>query len=87
VVDARVEAGDLLRAARSAEKRLIADARVFDVFEGKRAAEQLGAGRKSVALTIRLEPEDKTLTDEEIEAVSEKVVAAVAKATGASLRA
>ncbi|MEM1345599.1 MAG: phenylalanine--tRNA ligase subunit beta [Pseudomonadota bacterium] len=86
VVEERIEAGALLRAARTADKALIASARVFDVFEGKRAREQLGEGRKSVALSVRLEPTKTTLTEAEIEAVSAKVVAAVAKATGAVLR-
>jgi len=86
VVEERVEAETLLRAARSAEKGLIAEARVFDVFAGKRAAEQLGPGKKSIAISIRLEPSDRTLTDAEIEAVAERVVAAVEKATGGQLR-
>jgi phenylalanyl-tRNA synthetase beta chain len=86
VVPERTEAGDILRAARAADKALIAEARVFDVFEGARAAQQLGEGNKSVAITIRLEPRTATLTEAEIEAVSARVVEAVAKATGATLR-
>ncbi|MEO0427532.1 MAG: phenylalanine--tRNA ligase subunit beta [Pseudomonadota bacterium] len=86
VVPERVEAETILRAARSSEKRLIESAWVFDVFEGKRAIEQLGAGLKSVAITVRLQPQQQTLTEKEIEAVAEKVVAGVAAATGATLR-
>ncbi len=86
VVDERVEAEAVLRAARGAEKKLIARAAVFDVFQGARAAEQLGDGKKSVAISIRLQPVDGTLTEAEIEAVAGRVVAAVAKATGGSLR-
>ncbi|MFO7855315.1 MAG: phenylalanine--tRNA ligase subunit beta [Paracoccaceae bacterium] len=82
VVDSRTEAETLLRAAKAADKSLIAGATVFDVFEGGR----LGEGRKSVAVSVRLEPKDRTLTDEEIEAVGAKVVAAVEKATGGELR-
>ena len=55
---------------------------IFDVFSG----EAIGAGKKSVAISVRLQPTDRTLTDAEIDAVSEKIVAAVSKATGASLR-
>jgi phenylalanyl-tRNA synthetase beta chain len=55
---------------------------VFDVFEGK----TLGEGRKSVAIEIALQPKDRTLTDQEIDTVSEKIVAAVSKATGAVIR-
>lgn len=86
VVEARIEVETILRAARGAEKKLIAGAAVFDVFAGKGAAQQLGEGRKSVAITVRLEPTEATLTDEEIDAVSGKVVAAVIKATGGQLR-
>ena len=86
VVDDRVEAEAILRAARGADKKLIVDARAFDVFAGAKAVDQFGAGKKSVAITVRLQPTAKTLTDEEIEALSAKVVASVEKATGASLR-
>lgn len=86
VVGAEVEAEEMLRAARSADKKLIESATVFDVFAGKKAAESLGAGKKSVAFSVRMQPRDKTLTEKEIEAVVEKVVAAVAKATGGALR-
>ena len=66
VLDAEVPAGDVVRAALSADKKLIAGVSVFDVFEG----ESLGAGKKSLALEVTLQPTEKTLTDEEIEAVA-----------------
>ncbi len=87
VVDERVEAEAILRAARGAEKTLIEAASVFDVFAGPRAAEQFGPGRKSVAISVRLQPTERTLTEAEIEAVSRRVVAAVEKATGGRQRA
>ncbi len=87
VVDARTEAAALLRAARAADRKLIAAADAFDLFDGPRAEAALGAGKKSVALWVRLEPADRTLTDDEIAAVSARVVEAVAKATGGTLRA
>ena len=86
VVDARVEAAALLRAARGADRKAIVDASVFDVFDGPRAAAQLGEGRKSVALSVRLQPEARSFTDEEIAAIAAKVVAAVQTATGGTLR-
>ena len=82
VVDAETAAGDIVRAAGGADKALIADVSVFDVFEGK----ALGEDKKSVAIEVALQPRDRTLTDEDIEAVSEKIVAAVGKATGAVIR-
>ena len=86
VVDARTEAESIRKAVRSAEKALIEGVTVFDVFEGDRATKQLGDGRKSIAVSVRLQPRDKTFTDEQIEAVGSKIVAAVEKATGATLR-
>lgn len=80
VVDAAVEADKLVKAAKSADKALIADASVFDVFK-------LDEGKKSYAVEVTLQPREKTLTDQEIDAVSQKIVAAVATATGATLRA
>lgn len=86
VLDARVEAEAVLKAARAADKALIEQVSVFDVFAGPKAEAQMGPGKKSLAISVRLQPTDRTLTDAEIEAVAGKVVASVAKATGGSLR-
>ena len=82
VVDRAVKAGDILRAAQGADKALITAADVFDVYEGTGIPE----GKKSVGVSITLQPREKTLTDAEIEAVASKVVAEVSKKTGAILR-
>jgi phenylalanyl-tRNA synthetase beta chain len=82
LVDAAVEAEKIARAARNADKALIAGARVFDLYAGKGVPE----GKKSIAIAVTLQPVERTLTDAEIEAVSAKIVAAVVKATGAVLR-
>ena len=82
VVAEEVEADSVLRAVRNADKALIADAAVFDVYRGK-GIEQ---GRKSLAVAVTLQPQDATLTDADLEAASTRIVAAVAKATGAVLR-
>jgi len=82
VVDDAVEVGDILSAARGAEKGLVTAVSVFDVFRG----EAIGKDKKSVAIAVTLQPTEKTLTDAEIEAVGQKIVAAVAKATGGTLR-
>ena len=82
VVDAAVPADKVLGAARAADKALIAEARLFDVYAG----EGVGAGKKSLAVSVTLRPTEKTLTDAEIEAVAKKVVASVEKATGGVLR-
>ncbi len=82
VVDDDVSADKIIRAARGAEKALVTEVGVFDVYSGA----GIGDGKKSVAIAVRLEPRERTLTDPEIDAVAEKIVAAVAKATGATLR-
>jgi len=72
----------VLRAAIGADRVLISEVRVFDVFTGQGVAE----GKKSLAIEVTLQPREKTLTDAEIEAVAAKIVAAVQKATGGELR-
>ncbi len=82
VLDAEVEALAVVNAARGADKSLIEDVRVFDEFVGG----SLGDGKKSLAITVRIQPKEKTLTEDEIEAVAKTVVEKVAKATGGTLR-
>jgi phenylalanyl-tRNA synthetase beta chain len=79
VVEPSVQSAELLKAARGADRTLISDAQVFDVFK-------LPDGKVSLAVSVVMQPKDKTLTEEEIEAVSAKVIAMVGKATGAVLR-
>ncbi len=81
-VDADVPAERILRAARGADKELIAEVGVFDVYTGP----GLGENRKSVAIWVTLQPRERTLTDAEIEAVAERIVASVEKQTGGILR-
>ena len=82
VVDAGVEALTLVNAAAGADKALIEDVRVFDEFVGG----SLGDGKKSIAVTVRLQPREATLKDTDIEAVSAKIIEKVQKATGGTLR-
>ncbi|MEM1318325.1 MAG: phenylalanine--tRNA ligase subunit beta, partial [Pseudomonadota bacterium] len=82
VLDRDVQAATLLRAAQGADKKLISDVKVFDLFEGA----SLGEDKKSLAIEVTMQPAAKSLTDEEIDAVAAKVVANVEKTTGGSLR-
>jgi len=82
VVDAKVSAGDLVRAAQNVDRKLIANVTVFDVYEGK----NIEAGKKSLAIAVTLQPREKTMTDQEIDAVAGKIVAEVGKRTGGVLR-
>jgi phenylalanyl-tRNA synthetase beta chain len=82
IVDRAVKAGDLVRAAQGADRKLIAGITVFDVYEGP----GIDPGKKSIAIAVTLQPREKTLTDQEIEAVSAKIVAEVTKRVGGVLR-
>jgi len=82
VVDDSVEALALVNAAAGADKALIADVRVFDQFSGN----SLGEGKKSLAITVRLQPTQATLKEAEIEAICARIVEKVGKATGGILR-
>ncbi len=82
VVDEGTAAEALLRAVRGADKALVADATVFDVYRGKGVPD----GKVSLAVAVTLQPTAATLTEAEIEAVAGKIVAAAAKAVGATLR-
>ena len=82
IVAREVKAADLVRAAQSADRALIAGVTVFDVYEGK----GIEPGKKSLAIAVTIQPREKTMTDEEIEALGKKIVAEVSKRTGGVLR-
>ena len=82
VMDRDVEAAKVLRAANGADKKLITDVRVFDLFEGA----SIGEDKKSLAIEVTLQPTEKSLTDEEIDAISQRIVENVSKTVGAVLR-
>ncbi|MGQ0740717.1 MAG: phenylalanine--tRNA ligase subunit beta [Alphaproteobacteria bacterium] len=82
VVDTQVTAEQIVKAARTAERELIESVSVFDAYEGEGVPEE----KKSIAVSVRLQPVKRTLTDAEIEEVAKKIVSAVAKATGGVLR-
>jgi phenylalanyl-tRNA synthetase beta chain len=83
IVDRTVKAGDMVRAAQGVDKKLITDVTVFDVYEGK----GIDDGKKSIAIAVTLQPREKTMTDEEIDAVGARIVAEVTRKTGGTLRA
>jgi phenylalanyl-tRNA synthetase beta chain len=83
LVDDKVTAEQVLRAARGVDRKLITDIRLFDVYTGPGVPE----GKKSLAITVMLQPLDATLTDEQIDAFSKTLIAQVAKLTGGVLRA
>lgn len=82
VVDASVNAAEIVRAAQSSGKQMVAGVNVFDVYQGTGIPE----GKKSVAISVTLQPREKTMTDEEIDAIAAQIIGEVAKKTGAALR-
>ncbi|MBV9066071.1 MAG: phenylalanine--tRNA ligase subunit beta [Methylobacteriaceae bacterium] len=82
IVDRGVHAADMIKAAQAADRTLVSDVSVFDVYEGQGIAE----GKKSIALAVRVQPRDKTMTDAEIEALSQKIIGSVVQKTNATLR-
>jgi phenylalanyl-tRNA synthetase beta chain len=82
VVDAKVAAADIVKAAMSVDRVLVESVNVFDVYEGQ----GVDPGKKSLAIAVRLQPKDRTLAEADIETVSSKIIGAVAKATGGKLR-
>jgi len=83
VVERKTRAADVVRAAQSADRKLIAGVSVFDVYEGP----GIDPGKKSIAIAVTIQPRERTMTDEEIEALAAKIVAEVGKRTGGVLRA
>src|SRR5664279_5459151 len=69
IVDRGVKAGDIVRAAQGVDRKLITDVTVFDVYEGK----GIDDGKKSIAIAVTIQPREKTLTDQEIDAVATKI--------------
>jgi phenylalanyl-tRNA synthetase beta chain len=82
VVDRTMKAGDLVRTAQAVDRKLITAVNVFDVYEG----EGIEPGKKSIAIAVTIQPREKTMTDQEIEALAGKIVAEVSKRTGGVLR-
>ena len=82
MVGESVRASDIVKAAQSAERSLVSDVGVFDVYQGKGLPE----GSKSIAISVTLQPRERTLTDAEIDAAIARIVAEVSKKTGATLR-
>jgi phenylalanyl-tRNA synthetase beta chain len=82
MVDRSVKAGDIVRAAQGADRRLISGVTVFDVYEGP----GIEPGKKSIAIAVTIQPREKTMTEPEIDALAAKIVAEVGKRTGGVLR-
>ena len=74
--------GEIISLVKKIDKELIKDVRIFDVYQG----DNIASGNKSIAFNVTLEPKDKTLSDNDIEEVSKKIISTVQETTGATLR-
>ena len=82
VIDGKYSSGEIVNIVKNIDKELIKSVKIFDVYQG----ENIEAGKKSIAFNVTLEPKDKTLSEEDIEQVSNKIIASVQNTTGATLR-
>ena len=82
LVDKGVEFAQIEQVARQAEKKLLKQVELFDVYEGK----NLPAGKKSYAVNFILQDEEKTMNDKQIDAIMQKIIQSIKKQIGAELR-
>ena len=82
VVSKDLAAEQLVKVISSVDKKLIDSVNVFDVYEGA----GIDDGKKSIAVNVRLQPFNKTMTDDEIEEFRQDVISIVIKKTGGTLR-
>jgi len=82
VFDEKYSSGEIINLVKEVDKELIKNVKIFDVYQG----DNIESGKKSIAFNVTLEPKDKTLSDNEIEEVSKKIISKVEKTTGATLR-
>jgi phenylalanyl-tRNA synthetase beta chain len=83
IFDKDIQAQNIIGTIKKADKKYIKDISIFDIYEG----EHIEAGKKSVALKVTLEPQEKTFTDEEIDNISNKIISSVENSFNAKLRA
>ena len=74
--------GEIINLVKNADKELIKLVKIFDIYQGS----NIEAGKKSIAFNVTFEPKDKTLSEEDIEQASKKIISVVQKITGATLR-
>ena len=82
VVDKKVKAIDVITAAKTADRNTITDVRIFDLYEG----ENLPEDKKSIAISVTFQPQEKTFSDQELDVLMKKVEMAVCNKTGGQLR-
>jgi phenylalanyl-tRNA synthetase beta chain len=82
VIDEKYSSSEIIALIKKIDKQLIKAVKIFDVYQG----DNIDTGKKSIAFSITLEPKDKTLSENDIEQVSKKIISKVRESTGATLR-
>jgi phenylalanyl-tRNA synthetase beta chain len=82
VIDEKYSSGEIIALIKKIDKQLIKAVKIFDVYQG----DNIDTGKKSIAFSITLEPKDKTLSENDIEQVSNKIISKIQESTGATLR-
>ena len=82
VIDEKHSSNEVINLVQKIDKELIKNVKIFDIYQG----ENIGSGKKSIAFSVTLEPKDKTLSDNDIEQISKKIILTVQESTGATLR-
>ena len=82
VIDEKYSSGEIITLVKKIDKQLIKAVKIFDVYQGV----NIDAGKKSIAFSVTLEPKDKTLSDNDIDQISKKIISVVQETTGATLR-
>ncbi|MBO6491023.1 MAG: phenylalanine--tRNA ligase subunit beta [Pelagibacteraceae bacterium] len=82
VIDEKYSSGEIISLVQKINKKLIKAVKIFDVYQG----ENIDSGKKSIAFNVTLEPKDKTLSDNDIDQISKKIISVVQETTGATLR-
>jgi len=82
IVDEKYSSGEIISLVKKIDKKLIKDVKIFDVYQG----DNITSGKKSIAFNVTLEPQDKTLSERDIDQISKKIISTVKQSTGATLR-
>ena len=82
VVNRDVKAQDLINAISSVDQKLISNVKVFDVYEG----ENIPDNQKSIAISVTIQSNEKTLNDNDLEKINNLVIKTVENKTGAKIR-
>ena len=82
VIDEKFSSGEIISLVKSIDKDLIKSVKIFDIYQG----ENIESGKKSIAFSVTFEPKDKTLSEDDIENVSKRIISTVQNITGATLR-